>query len=203
MHGGKGNGSGSGQSEKVGSDGQDASGPHTPQSCRHAHPHVVVPRCVPCGPNSLTLSLRSSLCGEPLASPRLTPSYPCRLIRSPGGLASRHSKRCGDEGRPRSFSAAVPCLAVRPGDCRCTRGKGIVISSGTRSALDLRSPPDVVNIGTLFNLKEKQAREALDANCLGLVERAANAKTFTKGFCLWEEANESVQDKYKVKRRKC
>lgn len=87
--------------------------------------------------------------------------------------------------------------------CRCTRGKGIVISSGTRSALDLRSPLDVVNIGTLFNLKEKQAREALDANCLGLVERAANAKTFTKGFCLREEANESVQDKYKVKRRKC
>ena len=41
---------------------------------------------------------------------------------------------------------------------RATRGKGIIISSGARSAFELRGPYDVINMATLFGLSEQDAK---------------------------------------------
>ena len=41
---------------------------------------------------------------------------------------------------------------------RATRGKGIVIASGSRVAYDLRGPADVANLATLFGLNQKHAK---------------------------------------------
>lgn len=44
---------------------------------------------------------------------------------------------------------------------RLTGGKGIVLSSGARSALDLRSPQDAANLATLLGMSLGAAREAM------------------------------------------
>ena len=41
---------------------------------------------------------------------------------------------------------------------RAARGKGIIISSGARSAFELRGPYDVINMATLFGLSEQDAK---------------------------------------------
>ena len=55
----------------------------------------------------------------------------------------------------RNFFANALALA------RATRGKGIIISSGARSALELRGPYDVINMATLFGLSEQDATVTL------------------------------------------
>ena len=45
---------------------------------------------------------------------------------------------------------------------RATRGKGIIISSGARSAFELRGPYDVINMATLFGLSEQDAKVVID-----------------------------------------
>ena len=44
---------------------------------------------------------------------------------------------------------------------RATRCKGIIISSGARSAFELRGPYDVINMAMLFGLSEKDAQVCL------------------------------------------
>ena len=39
---------------------------------------------------------------------------------------------------------------------RLLRGRGIVLSSGARVAMELRGPYDVINIGTTFGLTQQQ-----------------------------------------------
>ena len=42
--------------------------------------------------------------------------------------------------------------------CRATRGQGVIISSGARSAFELRGPYDAMNLGMLMGLSEQQAK---------------------------------------------
>ena len=41
---------------------------------------------------------------------------------------------------------------------RATRGKNIIVSSGARSAFELRSPHDAMNLCTLFGLTMQSAK---------------------------------------------
>lgn len=41
---------------------------------------------------------------------------------------------------------------------RATRGQNIIVSSGARTAFELRSPYDVINLSTLFGLPERHAK---------------------------------------------
>jgi len=40
-------------------------------------------------------------------------------------------------------------------------GKGIIVSSAARSVWEMRAPHDVINLSTLFGLKQQQAKVRL------------------------------------------
>jgi ribonuclease P/MRP protein subunit RPP1 len=44
-------------------------------------------------------------------------------------------------------------------------GRGVVLSSGARQAMELRGPNDVINMGTLFGLSVEFAKAAISKNC--------------------------------------
>ena len=61
---------------------------------------------------------------------------------------------------------------------RETRGRGIVLSSGARTAIELRGPYDVVNLGTFLGLTEQQAHAAVGKNAVAVVEHARKRKSY-------------------------
>lgn len=78
--------------------------------------------------------------------------------------------------------------------CRSTRGKGLVLSSGTANPLDLRSPSDAQNLATLFGLKPAEAKAAVESTCARIVERAGLRRGFKRGFQLREKTREDVEN---------
>lgn len=50
---------------------------------------------------------------------------------------------------------------------------GVIISGGSRAAMELRGPYDVANLATLFGMKDEHARAALSTRCAALIDRAA------------------------------
>jgi ribonuclease P/MRP protein subunit RPP1 len=48
---------------------------------------------------------------------------------------------------------------------KATRGRGIIISSEAPSALGCRAPHDLVNLGTVWGLKQDRAMEAVNEQC--------------------------------------
>ena len=44
-------------------------------------------------------------------------------------------------------------------------GKGIIVSSGARSMWEMRAPHDVINLSTLFGLKQQQAKVSDSPSC--------------------------------------
>ncbi|QDZ23504.1 subunit p30 of RNase P [Chloropicon primus] len=89
---------------------------------------------------------------------------------------------------------------------RSTRGRGLVLSSGTGNPLDLRSPLDVANLATLFGLKPAQAKVALEGACKDLVEKARAKKVFKRGFHLREKSSEEIaqqrEEEEKLRKKK-
>ena len=69
-----------------------------------------------------------------------------------GGLVEQHlsigTQRCLFECDYNATAALV----------RATQGHGIIISSGSRNAFELRGPYDVINLGVLFGMSEQQAK---------------------------------------------
>ncbi len=61
---------------------------------------------------------------------------------------------------------------------RETRGRGIILSSGARTAIELRGPYDVVNLATFLGLSEAQAHAAVGKNPAAVVEHAKKRKAF-------------------------
>ena len=55
---------------------------------------------------------------------------------------------------------------------RPRRGGGVVLTSGSRQATELRAPRDVANLASLFGMRDENARAALSARALRLVRRA-------------------------------
>lgn len=49
------------------------------------------------------------------------------------------------------------CCPISFSSC-CAAGRGIVLSSGAQSAFELRGPPDVINLATLFGMNHHQAK---------------------------------------------
>lgn len=46
-----------------------------------------------------------------------------------------------------------------------TKGRGIIVSSGARQAMELRGPNDVTNMATLFGLSVEVSKAAISKNC--------------------------------------
>lgn len=81
------------------------------------------------------------------------------------------------------------------------RSKGIILSSGARSHIFLRSPHDVVNLGLLFELKDHLAKQAvfkLGQNVL----RHANSRKNSASIAVTVESNDSKSKLIKEKLEK-
>jgi ribonuclease P/MRP protein subunit RPP1 len=61
---------------------------------------------------------------------------------------------------------------------RETRGRGIIISSGARTAIELRGPYDIVNLATFLGLSEAQAYAGVGKNATTVIEHAKKRKAF-------------------------
>ncbi|KAK9861946.1 hypothetical protein WJX84_000126 [Apatococcus fuscideae] len=55
---------------------------------------------------------------------------------------------------------------------RATHGQNIIVSSGARTAFELRGPYDAINLSTLFGLPERHAKSAVSTRCAQLLEQA-------------------------------
>ncbi len=76
---------------------------------------------------------------------------------------------------------------------RATRGKNIIISSGARTAFELRSPYDAINLSTLFGLPTGQAKvifaflqilpsfASCEADCVAQITKMTSAFDLTIG----------------------
>lgn len=72
----------------------------------------------------------------------------------------------GATARRHLFTNAKALVAAARG------GRSIVLSSGAKTANELRSPHDVANLATLFGIKEDQARRAVGDNVRECLQRA-------------------------------
>ncbi|KAL4420717.1 hypothetical protein ABPG75_010373 [Micractinium tetrahymenae] len=61
---------------------------------------------------------------------------------------------------------------------RETRGRGLVLSSGARSYMELRGPLDVINLATLLGLTPQQAAAAVSSAPAAVVARAAARRAY-------------------------
>lgn len=57
----------------------------------------------------------------------------------------------------------TPGAVWRAALVRATRGQGIIVSSGARTAFELRGPCDAVNLATLLGLRDDQAQVLLSS----------------------------------------
>jgi ribonuclease P/MRP protein subunit RPP1 len=55
-------------------------------------------------------------------------------------------------------------------------GGGVVLTSGSRQATELRAPHDVANLASLFGMRDENARAALSTRALRLVRRARRTR---------------------------
>ncbi|ERN15887.1 hypothetical protein AMTRI_Chr07g25490 [Amborella trichopoda] len=62
-----------------------------------------------------------------------------------------------------------------------TRGKNLIISSGSRTVNELRGPYDVANLLTLFGLSMDKAKAAVSKNCRSLISKALRKKQCYQG----------------------
>ena len=53
---------------------------------------------------------------------------------------------------------AVILCTVPAALSRAVGGKGVIVCSGARSVWEMRAPHDVMNLSTLFGLKQQQAK---------------------------------------------
>jgi ribonuclease P/MRP protein subunit RPP1 len=65
--------------------------------------------------------------------------------------------------------------------CREARGRGVVVASGARAAMELRGPADAANLATFCGLTARQARRALAESPAAVVAHA-RARRAHRGF---------------------
>eukprot|EP00118_Oscarella_pearsei_P004208 m.17581 g.17581 ORF g.17581 m.17581 type:complete len:315 (+) comp27518_c0_seq1:500-1444(+) len=64
---------------------------------------------------------------------------------------------------------------------RFTKGKNIVLSSGSCKPMDVRGPYDVINLGLLFGLKEAMAKRSVLDNCRAAILHSKMRTETAKG----------------------
>ena len=71
-----------------------------------------------------------------------------------------------------------------------SKGKNVVLSSGSRGPMDVRGPYDVMNLGLLFGLKEAMAKETVSVNCRAVIRRAVARRETSKGVTSMRRVDE-------------
>ncbi|XP_009120518.2 protein GAMETOPHYTE DEFECTIVE 1 isoform X2 [Brassica rapa] len=61
-----------------------------------------------------------------------------------------------------------------------TKGKNLIISSGSPSVTELRGPNDVINLMSLLGLSSERARAAISVNCRNMIAKVLKKKRFHK-----------------------
>ncbi|KAF8061226.1 hypothetical protein N665_1210s0009 [Sinapis alba] len=61
-----------------------------------------------------------------------------------------------------------------------TKGKNLIISSGSPSVTELRGPNDVINLMSLLGLSTERARAAISKNCRNMIAKILKKKRFHK-----------------------
>ncbi|KAJ0245918.1 Protein GAMETOPHYTE DEFECTIVE 1 [Hirschfeldia incana] len=61
-----------------------------------------------------------------------------------------------------------------------TKGKNLIISSGSPSVTELRGPNDVINLMSLLGLSAERARAAISKNCRNMIAKILKKKRFHK-----------------------
>ncbi|XP_070539901.1 ribonuclease P protein subunit p30-like [Ptychodera flava] len=80
------------------------------------------------------------------------------------------------------------------------KGKNIILSSDAESAMELRGPYDVANLGFLFGMKESQAKDAVSMNCRSVLLHADTRRNTAKAaVSVTHTADLSERDKWKVR----
>ena len=64
---------------------------------------------------------------------------------------------------------------------RASRGRGLVLSSEASKATGVRAPVDVINLATVWGLKQEKARNAISLEARGIVMRADFSKSSYRG----------------------
>ncbi|KAK2733254.1 RNase P subunit p30 [Colletotrichum kahawae] len=82
---------------------------------------------------------------------------------------------------------------------RATKGRGVVVSSEARSALDLRAPADVVNLMAVWGLGSETGTEALGVNPRGVVANEGIKRTGFRGVVNVLEVGGRAEDDAKKK----
>ncbi|XP_064471382.1 ribonuclease P protein subunit p30-like [Ornithodoros turicata] len=75
-----------------------------------------------------------------------------------------------------------------------TKGKGIVISSGSMQPYHLRSPADAANLGFLFGLTESTARDATYGNCKSVILHAQTRRRENRAIIFSKDIRQLPKD---------
>ena len=67
---------------------------------------------------------------------------------------------------------------------RGTRGRGVVLSSGAHTVLELRGALDTVNLGSFLGMSDAQAQDAVSRNAAAVVEHARRRKAYRHALLL-------------------
>mmetsp|Transcript_28527 Transcript_28527/g.90917 ORF Transcript_28527/g.90917 Transcript_28527/m.90917 type:complete len:131 (-) Transcript_28527:98-490(-) len=121
------------------------------------------------------MSLRSSPSWRPIQCRAAMTSWQCS--RSRRGSSPRRAARCRWTSSP-STSHKRYIFSNARALSTATRGRGVIISSGARSPMELRGPYDVLNLGTLFGLTSKAAKDAITSSCRAVLEHGAARRTY-------------------------
>jgi ribonuclease P/MRP protein subunit RPP1 len=62
--------------------------------------------------------------------------------------------------------------------CRETRGRNVIVSSGARTAMELRGPLDVINLATFLGMTQQQAVNALTTNAGAVLDHMRARKAY-------------------------
>ncbi|BDA47015.1 Ribonuclease P protein subunit p30 [Coccomyxa sp. Obi] len=95
-----------------------------------------------------------------------------------------YSAALRDETSRRNFFSNASALV------RAARGHGIIVSSGARTAFELRGPYDVMNLVTLCGLTEQQAKAAMSERCRQVARHAEIRKAHKGAVTVIKESAE-------------
>ncbi|GET04307.1 ribonuclease P protein subunit p30 [Rhizophagus clarus] len=69
---------------------------------------------------------------------------------------------------------------------RVTRGKNIIITSGSTKSNELRGPYDIVNLGTIMGMNQAMAKDCISTNCRAVVMHAKTRRNTHRAVVSFE-----------------
>ncbi|XP_015818002.1 ribonuclease P protein subunit p30 [Nothobranchius furzeri] len=74
------------------------------------------------------------------------------------------------------------------------KGKNVILSSAADKSWELRGPYDIANLGLLFGLSNRDAKESISSTCRSVLLRAETRSTASGIVHTWKTQQEALQD---------